>query len=96
MFTFDIQAFGNNDTLTSDNAFYFAYERIPDGTLQKYKVPNPKEGLTESEVKDVMDIAAQKAFRNSKEGDVPNNLSVGGDATAYYELTETFDMDLSF
>ena len=87
---FNIQLFGDNDTVTSsrEGKFNFGFE---DGDTRLITVPNPKINLTAEQINDVSQFA------------VTNNILIGDRAgasttgifEAYYEEVTKRQLDLS-
>lgn len=104
---FDIQLFGDNDTVTSSNTLYFNFQRADGTYTTKWSMKNPKDELTAASVR-----SALYALANTDSGsanfqffmDTKTNTSIfiaASDPTAYkygtaYTVEQTIrDLDLT-
>lgn len=89
---FNIQRFGDNDTITSNSELALGYERS-DGSIQYIKLQNPKLNLTESAVRSAMKNLTDNAILlDSKDGSAFSESSI---FTAYTEEKVTKNLDIS-
>lgn len=90
---FNLQLFGNNDTVTSGHNLYMGLTQADD-KVQYFKIQSPSYNLTEYDVKDFLTYAISGNFLIDESTGTPfSDTSVI--FTAYTETKETRNFDIS-
>lgn len=91
---FNLQMFGENDTLTVDDTLTMTYERSDD-SLQSIRLPNANRNNGEATIKSAMQFALDnQIFLDSRDGSVIDT-DTASILTAYRTQRSTMEYDLT-